>query len=101
MKKLIKKKLSGKDKDPSTMEKVFGYLFGIWMINTFLANILFLGVEEEGWYIPGISDITPVIVMEKYIFSDKTEFRLGTQAEIWRLNRTKRRIEEGIDYLRK
>ena len=101
MKKLIKKKLTGKDKDPSTMEKVFGFLFGIWIINTFFANFIYVGFGKEGWYIPGISDITPVIVMEKFRFSDKTEFRLGTQEEIWRLNRTQRRIKEGIDYFLK
>ena len=93
-----------KSPEKSFLEKAVYYFFLIWVLNTIFANGLPTVISDEkwdGWYIPGLSEITPMIVMEKYIFSDKTEFRLGTQAEEWRLDRTKRRIQEGIDYFLK
>ena len=76
-----------------------GFFF-IWLTNTILANLIGTGTSLnnvwEGWYIPPLSEIAPVLIKEISIFGEG-DFRLATQAEVWRMNRTVRQIREGIE----
>ena len=86
-------------KEKSFLEKSFSFLFFIWIMNTIFANffpILLYDNKWEGWYVPGLSEITPVIVQEMTLFG-AGEFRLASQAEVWRTNRRLRQIKDGIN----
>lgn len=86
-------------KEKSFLEKSFHFLFVIWIMNTIVANFLPIFLSDnkwEGWYIPGLSEITPVIVQEVTLFGEG-EFRLASQAEFWRTNRRFRQIKDVIN----
>lgn len=76
-----------------------GFFF-IWLTNTILANTIGTGTSLnnvwEGWYIPPLSEITPVLIKEISFFGEG-DFRLATQAEVWRMNRNVRKLREGIE----
>ena len=83
-------------KEKSFLEKSFNLIFFIWIMNTIFANLLPIFLYDnkwEGWYIPGFSEITPIIVQEMTLFGEG-EFRLASQAEVWRTNRRLRQIRD-------
>ena len=87
------------EKENTLQGKVFSFLFFLWILNTILANFIGTGgtsVKEtwEGWYIPGLSEITPMFIQE-YTILGGGDFRLASQAEVWRINRRVRKFREG------
>jgi len=86
-------------KEKSFLEKSFRFLIFIWIMNTIFANFLpslLYDNKWEGWYIPGLSEITPVIAQEITVFG-ASEFRLASQAEFWRTNRRFRKLKDVIN----
>ena len=78
--------------------KIFNFIFFFWILNTILANLI--GTPDgrnfswEGWYLPGLSEITPMLIKEYDVFGEG-DIRLASQAEVWRINRRARKIREG------
>ena len=92
-----------KSPEKSFLEKSVYYFFLIWVLNTSFANGLPTLISDEkweGWYIPGLSEITPMIVQELTILRGKGEFRLASQAEVWRTNRRLRKLKENINNIK-
>ena len=89
-----------KTTEKSILEKSAYYFFLIWILNTSLANglgaIMFDG-KWEGWYIPALSEVTPMIVQELTILEGKGDFRMASQAEVWRTNRRLRKLKDNIN----
>ena len=88
-----KKRLESDKKEKLMGGKVFSRIFYIWILNTFLANIL---VGNIDWYIPVLSEITPVIVQELNLIG-AGQFRFASQAEAWRTNRRFRQIKDSLN----
>ncbi len=88
-----KKRLESDKKEKLMGGKVFSRIFYIWILNTFLANIL---VGNIDWYIPVLSEITPVIVKELNLIG-AGQFRFASQAEVWRKNRRFRQIKDSLN----
>ncbi len=85
-------------KTPLTETIIKSFAF-IWVLNTIFASGLPTLISDEkweGWYIPGLSEITPMMVQELTILG-KGEFRLASQAEVWRTNRRRRKLKENIN----
>ena len=89
------------DKEKSLSSKVISTIFYMWILNTFFANVITADKNWEGWYIPGLSEITPILVQETYLIGGSSKFRLASQAEVWRTNRRYKQLKEGIDYFLK
>ena len=88
-------------RETSLGSKVIAAVFYMWLLNTFLANANSWDRKWEEWYIPGLSEITPMLVQETKFLGGGSKYRLASQAELWRVIRTRKNIKEGIEYFLK
>tara|TARA_B100001989_G_C24423447_1_gene405227 strand:- start:170 stop:865 length:696 start_codon:yes stop_codon:yes gene_type:complete len=92
-----------KSREKSFLEKAVYYFVFIWVLNFSFANSipeLISNEKSEGWYIPGLSEITPMRVQDFNLLRGKGKIRWASQAEVWRINRRLRILKENINNLK-